>query len=156
MPQAVSDLCTRLKPVCKQPSRAISKGPVNRKVFMNLPQYFCHKNQMYNGWLCKIFLKHQNFNMTLQISSDKKNFLFRSHSHNQLVMLLYCRLVGQTPRQTLEAGPLSSVQSQQVTPMASLSHLQSQGHTQHCLPPLKALLNRQINDVRSLLIYDLV
>ena len=100
------------------------------------------------GAQCKMFLKHQNFNMVLQISSgDKNSLLFRSRSHNQLVMLLSYRPLTQTPSQTLEAGrmhshSLPSPHSEQVTLIPSLSHLQPQGHTYHWLSPLKGLANR--------------
>lgn len=39
--------------------------------------------------------------------------------------------------------------------MASLSHLQPQGHTQHCLPPPPKSFGGKIDDVRSLLMYEL-
>lgn len=49
-------------------------------------------------------------------------------------MLLSCRPLEQTPRQSLDAGrihghSLPSTQSEQITPIVSFSHLQPQGHT---------------------------
>ena len=66
--------------------------------FLDLPQHLCHRiksHERNNVRLCKMFLKHQNFNMVLQISlRDKKSLLFRSSSRNQLVTLLSYKPVG--------------------------------------------------------------
>lgn len=75
---------------------------------------FC---EIHDAQLCRMFLKHQNFNMILQISPrDKKGLLlFGLSSQNQHVMLLLCRPVRQTPRPALEQGGRT----------ASLFHLSS-------------------------------
>lgn len=115
---------------------------------------------VYNVRLCKMFLKHQNFNTVLHIPSKDTNSFFCS---------------GQAPITNSECCPLASMgrlllkHYKQGRYLAALFHLaslnkslsrlvtrfQPQGHTQHCLPPLCVLVWDQIDDVRSLLIYEL-
>lgn len=106
--QAVSDLGTRLYQAHVQSAiEASKKRPLNSvQEPSSTPRHRTKSYEMYNGWLYKMFLKHQNFNMVLaNIITDKNSLLLpRSSSHNQLGMLPFCRPVEQTPCQTLEVG----------------------------------------------------
>lgn len=82
-----------------------------------------------------MFLKHQNFTMFLQIPfRDKNKTSVQIKLPCPACNVAFLQASGAEPSSKPQAGRihgfyLPSTQSEQVTPIANLSHLQPQGHT---------------------------